>query len=139
MFDSSILTTNPTLLSGISDLSGDDGVYDGMYTDNIIDYFSAINVFEYQEFSPTFAQVKSQIDDQKDPIYATFTDFYDEGVSDRHAIVIIGYYDSDIDYCVIVDTNICVTTYLVKWDYLIDHMEDDVDSFVYTDGTGMAG
>ena len=111
-------------------------IYNGMNIYTIVNYLTAIDVYEEAEYSPTFDQVKFQIQDQKDPIIGCFYDYYDEDSESGHAVVIVGYYDSPWgDYCVIVDTNRIFTTYLRSWEDIVTHLA----FFLYTDGVGMAG
>jgi len=51
------------------------------------------------------------------------------------------HYEDDGEKGVVVaDSNIAVTgyTYTVSWNYLKDHLKDDADKLIFTEGNGMA-
>ena len=58
-----------------------------------------------------------------------------------HDLVIVGYYEDDGEKGVVIaDSNIAVTgyTYTVSWNYLKEHLKDNDDKLIFTEGNGMA-
>jgi hypothetical protein len=128
----------PDTLEDVSSKSGDTDVYNGMYNYEVVDYLTAIGVFEKEDSDPTFAEIKDQIMNQSDPVYGMFDDYYSSGSSQGHYVAIIGFYDMGPlgKYCIIQDTNVTIVTYPMPWSYLESHKQS---YFVYVDGSGMAG
>ena len=135
-------------LDDVKTKSGDDDVYDGMSLDEERAYLQDIGVYESETENDqdsstslgyiSFDEVLNQISIERDPIFARFTDFYNEGGSSGHAVVIIGYYQFIFGkFVLVVDSNISMFAgpYFVDWEYAKDHDK----SFIYVDGIGMAG
>ena len=135
-------------LETVSTKSGDPNVYDGMYLNNIRSFLQAINVYEKETeddgISSTtleqisFDEVVSQVTFERDPILGTFIDYYDEGSSVGHAVVIIGYYNLVFaKFLIVVDSNFSpfIGPYLLEYNYADNHN----NNFIYTDGIGMSG
>jgi hypothetical protein len=106
-------------------------VTEGMHDRDISNYLATVGLLDRTTESPTYEEVKDEIWNQKDPIVATFDDYYlTEG---DHAVVIIGYLfvPPDKAYCIVVDTNF-KTSYLVDWSYLYWKRK----TFFYVNGRG---
>jgi len=117
-------------------------VENGMYLVTERQYLNEIKVYETETENdqnpdtnlgkPTFDQVKTQIRDQKDPVFARFKDYYGTGSEEGHAVVIVGYYDMGRlgQYCIIFDTNFGKTIFPKDWNWVTDHLK----SFIYVNG-----
>lgn len=139
---------HPATLDEIERKSGDDDVYDGMKKKEVSKYLKETSFFEERitksEFDKkTFEKITNQIQDEKDPIIiAGLDDYYGFETEMGHDVVIVGYYHGFGDKGVVVaDTNVAITgiTYTVPWYYILDHLKADIDSFILTEGDGMAG
>ncbi|MFP4051863.1 MAG: C39 family peptidase [Thermoplasmata archaeon] len=123
-------------------------VYEGMYSDDVIEYINKTGYYEdkikKKKFNKTFNEIKTQLNEQKDPIVVTGLDDFYEAIgisSESHDVVIVSYYEDDGEKGVVIaDSHIAVTgyTYMVSWDYLKEHLKDNGDKLIFTEGNGMA-
>jgi hypothetical protein len=105
--------------------SGDNDVFNGMYTDEQRAYHESIGTFEDIDSDPTFdGDIKNQLRNEFDPVHAIFEDYYGDSEI-WHAVTIVGFMDNALgEYAIIQDSNVAVTTYPRLWSDLKRHLVD---------------